>query len=168
MRTTTNFPPYSGLSTIAVGVQSAISFEPVCDFLRQVLLSLVNRTNRRKQLAPQHIFVKIRLDAEAKRSADAIVIVQGSDDNEPGFGKFAAQCRDDFFSADLRQIPVNERDVGLKSPESLDGFLTVARLACHHHVWLGVHHSADSFPHPCMIVNDQDPYSLCLQRHARG
>jgi hypothetical protein len=24
-----------------------------------------------------------------------------ADDNEPGFGKFAAQCRDDFFSADL-------------------------------------------------------------------
>src|SRR6266446_984933 len=128
-RTTTNFP--SGLSTIEVGVQSAISFEPVCDFLRQVLLSLVNRANRRKQLASQHIFVKIRLDAEAKRSPDAIVIAQGSDDNEPGFGKFAAQCRDDFFSADLRQIPVNERDVGLKSPESLDGFLAVARLAYH-------------------------------------
>jgi len=167
-RTTTNVPPYSGLSTIAVGVQSAISFEPVCDFLRQVLLSLVNRTNRRKQLASQHIFVKIRLDAEAKRSPDAIVIVQGSDDNEPGFGKFAAQCRDDFFSADLRQIPINERDVGLKSPESLDGFLAVARLAYYSHVRLGVDDSRDSLAHPCMIINDQNPYSLCLQRHARG
>ncbi len=168
MRTTTSFPPYSGLSTIAVGVQSAISFEPVCDFLRQVLLSLVNRTNRRKQIASQHIFVKIRLGAEAKRSPDAIVIVQGSDDNETGFGKFAAQCRDDFFSAGLRQIPVNERDVGLKSPESLDGFLAVARLAYHSHVRLGVDDSRDSLAHPCMIVNDQNPYSLCLQRHARG
>ena len=154
-RTTTNVPPYSGLSTIAVGVQSAISFEPVCDFLRQVLLSLVNSTNRRKQLASQHIFVKIRLDAEGKRSPDAIVIAQGSDDNEPGFGKFAAQCRDDFFSADYRQIPINHRDIRLKFSESLNSLVTVGRLAYHHHVWLGVHHSADSFPHPFMVVDKE-------------
>src|SRR6266704_3829857 len=117
--------------------------EPFCYRFWDVVLTVVNCAYGREQFAPEHILVKVTLRAEGQGLPDATFIIQCADDDEPGFGKFAAQCRDDFFSAGLRQIPVNERDVGLKSPESLDGFLAVARLAYHSHVRLGVDDSRD-------------------------
>ena len=42
----------------APGFRLTIFFEPVCELVWTVLLALVNRPYRRKQLAAQHVFVE--------------------------------------------------------------------------------------------------------------
>src|SRR6266849_1784264 len=129
----------------------------------EVPLAVVNCPYRRKQFAPQHILVKVTLRAEGQGPPDAIFIIQCADDNETCLRYFLSERAEDFFSANDRQIPVQERDIGPKVPELLDGLLAVTRLTHDDHVWLGVDHGADSFPHPGMIVNDQNPDLLCLR-----
>jgi len=129
-------------------------------------MSLVNCADRRKQFAAQHVFVKIGLRAQAQRPPHAIVIVQGRDDNEPGLGKFRAESADDLFTTNDRQIPVHQRHVGLEPPEPLDRLLAVTGLAHDGHVRLGIHHGSNSLTHLGMIVNNENPYLLCLRWHS--
>src|SRR5258705_378885 len=122
---------------------------------RDVPLAVVNCPYRRKQFAPEHILVKITLRAEGQGPPDATFIIQCADDNETCFRYFLSQRAEDLFSANDRQIPVQERDIGPKVPELLDGLPAITSLAHDNHVWLGVHHSPDSFPHPFMIVDKE-------------
>ncbi len=135
--------------------ESTVVFESIDNLVRKVFLPPVNRPYGRKQLAPQHVFVKISLRAEMERPPKAIVVVQGGDDNEPRLGEFLAERGEDFFSANDGQIPVHKRDIGLKSFESLNGLVAITRFAYYSHVGLGVHHGGDALPHGGMIVNHQ-------------
>src|SRR5713101_113137 len=120
-----------------------------------VPLAAVNCSYRRKQFAPQHILVKVTLRAEGQGPPDATFIIQCADDNETCFRYFLSERAEDLFSADYRQIPINHRDIRLKFSEFLNSLVTVRRLACHHHVWLCIDDGGDSFPHPCMIVDNK-------------
>jgi len=128
-----------------------------------VALAVVNCPYRRKQFAPQHILVKVTLRAEGQGPPDAIFIIQCADDNETCFRYFLSERAEDLFSANDRQIPVQERDIGPKVPELLDGLLAVTRLTHDDHVWLGVDHGSNSFSHPVMIVYNQNPDLLCFR-----
>jgi hypothetical protein len=128
-------------------------------------LSLVNRPNRRKQFAAQHILVQICLRAEAQRSPDAIVVVECRDHDKPRFGKFFAQPGKNLLSADHRQIPIQQRNVGPEGPEAVHGFLPVTGFAHHGHVGLGIHDGADSLSHARVIVYDKNPNLICLYWH---
>src|SRR5260221_11015949 len=120
-----------------------------------VPLAVVNCPYRRKQFAPQHILVKVTLRAEGQGPPDAIFIIQCADDNETWCWYFLSERAEDLFSASDRQIPVQERDIGLKLSVSLDGLLAVTGLTHNDHVWLGVHHGSNPFSHPVMRVRNQ-------------
>jgi hypothetical protein len=102
--------------------------------------------------------MKIRVRAQGKRAADAILVVQRADDNEPRLGHLRPDCSKDFFSADNRQIPIKEGHVRSKVPELLYGFLPVSGFAHYNHVRLSVYDSGDSFPHSRVIVNYENAY----------
>jgi hypothetical protein len=120
-----------------------------------VPLAVVNCPYRRKQFAPQHILVKVTLRAEGQGPPDATFIVQCADDNETCFRYFLSERAEDLFSANDRQIPVQERDIGPKVPELLDGLPAITSLAHDHHVWLRIDDGRDSLPHPRMIVDKE-------------
>src|SRR6266446_2307956 len=98
------------------------------DRFRDVPLAVVNCPYRRKQFAPQHILVKVTLRAEGQGQPDATFIIQCADDNETCLRYFLSERAEDLFSGNDRQIPVEERDIGLKLSVSLDGLLAVTRL----------------------------------------
>ena len=93
-----------------------------------VPLAVVNCPYRRKQFAPQHILVKVTLRAEGQGPPDATFIIQCADDNETRLRYFLSERAEDLFSGSDRQIPVQERDIGPKVPELLDGLPAITRL----------------------------------------
>jgi len=129
--------------------------EPLCYRFRDVVLTVVNCPYGRKQFAPQHILVKVTLRAEGQGPPDATFIIQCADDNETCFRYFLSERAEDLFSANDRQIPVQERDIGPKVPQLLDRLPAITSLARDNHVWLRIDDGADSFPHPCMIVDNE-------------
>ena len=131
------------------------ALEPVCDLVWKVLLSPLDRPDGRKQFAPQHIFVKVTLCAEAQSLVNAIVIVQRGDDNERRPWKFRAQDGDDILPGNDWQIPVQERDIRPQIPEPLNGLNAVLGFPCDDHVRLSVHNCADSLSHGGVVINDE-------------
>jgi hypothetical protein len=138
--------------------------EPFCYRFRDVALTVVNRPYGRKQFAPQHIHVKVTLRAEGQGPPDAAFIIQCADDNETCFRYFLSERAEDLFSANDRQIPVQERDIGPKVPELLDRLPAITSLAHDHHVRLRIDDGGDPFPHPCVIV-DKEHSDFSFVRH---
>jgi hypothetical protein len=132
--------------------------EPLRDHFRDIKLAPVYRPYSRKQFAPQHVFMKIRLRAERQRPPNAIFIVQSTDYNEPGLGRFSSHSVKHFLSAYDRQVPIKERHIRPEPSEQFYGRLSVASFPHHNHVRLRIDYGGDPLPHPCVIVNDKDAY----------
>src|SRR5258705_4865322 len=118
-------------------------------------MSLVNRPYSRKQFTAQHILVEKCLSTVSQSTADAIFLIQCADDNETCFRYFLSERAEDLFSANDRQIPVQERDIGPKVPELLDRLPAITSLAHDNHVWLRIDDGGDSFPHRCVVVDNE-------------
>jgi hypothetical protein len=147
------------------GPKSNVFVEAVCDRVRKISLSLVNRPYRREQFAAQHVLVEIRLRANGQRSPDAVVIRQSGNDNESRGRKLFFDHGNDFFSADDGQIPVHDRHIRLKRLELFNGLMAVTGLTYDSHVGLGVDHGTNAVSHPGVIVNDQDSDLPCVRKH---
>jgi hypothetical protein len=132
--------------------------EPVRDHFRDVKLALVYRPYGRKQFAPKHIFMKIRLRAERQGPPDAIFVVQSADHNEPGLRRFSPNPLKHFLSAYDWQVPIKEQHIRSEFSELFYGCLSIASFPHHNHVRLRIDYGGDAFPHPGVIVNDEDAY----------
>ena len=140
--------------------------EPLCNLRGKVLSSLVNRPNSRKQFAAQHIFVKIALRTRTKRLSDTVIIIHRRNNQKPGLGKLRAYRLNYVGPRNFRQIEIHNRHVLPERFEFFYSVLTVRCFAGDDHIGLAINHRANPFPHPGVVINNQDADLLRVQMHA--
>jgi hypothetical protein len=127
--------------------------------LRKVLLSRMNSTNGADQIAVQDILGQIGLRSYCQRPADILVSAPGTQGDEAGLGKLAANRCHSVEAVHHWHAHVHQGNIGTMLGIESECLFAVHSLGDNQHIRLGVHDRLQPCPGDQVIFGDQNSNS---------